>query len=100
MLHAGQSFNHQVQMARSESHVLVTAGIYSIVRHPSYFGFFYWGLGTQLVMGNVVCFFAYAAVLWMFFSNRVRVEEEKLVEFFGERYVEYRKRVPTLMPFI
>ena len=100
MLHAGQSFNHQVQMARSETHVLVTDGIYGVVRHPSYFGFFYWGLGTQLVMGNVVCFFAYAAVLWVFFSRRVRVEEEKLVEFFGERYVEYRRRVPTLMPFI
>ncbi|KAK3191035.1 farnesyl cysteine-carboxyl methyltransferase [Lecanicillium sp. MT-2017a] len=100
MLHAGRSFNHQVQMTRGAAHELVTDGVYALVRHPSYFGFFYWGLGTQMVMGNVVCFFAYAVVLWTFFKRRVQVEEGKLVEFFGDRYVDYRRRVPTLMPFI
>lgn len=100
MLQAGASFNHQIQWSRSESHVLVTEGIYGVLRHPSYFGFFYWGLGTQLVLGNVVCFFAYAGVLWYFFSRRIRVEEGKLVEFFREDYVRYRRRVGTWMPFI
>lgn len=100
MLHAGASFNHQIQWKKSDAHVLVTSGVYGWLRHPSYFGFFYWGLGTQLVMGNVVCFFAYTAVLWYFFSRRIRVEEVKLVEFFKDDYVQYRKRVGTGMPFI
>ncbi|KAL4726306.1 farnesyl cysteine-carboxyl methyltransferase [Fusarium chlamydosporum] len=100
MLEAGASFNHHVQTRKKDSHELVTSGIYSIFRHPSYFGFFYWGLGTQLVMGNVLCFFAYAFVLWKFFSVRIKHEETKLVEFFKDDYVEYRKRVGTKMPFI
>lgn len=100
MLHAGQSFNHQVQTQKAASHKLVTDGIYGYFRHPSYFGFFYWGLGTQLVMGNVVCFFAYAAVLWLFFSERIKKEEGKLVEFFKEDYLDYRARVGTKLPFI
>ncbi|ATY65282.1 S-isoprenylcysteine O-methyltransferase [Cordyceps militaris] len=100
MLRAGASFNHQIQWQKADSHTLVTTGVYAWLRHPSYFGFFYWGLGTQLVLGNVVCFFAYAAVLWYFFSQRVRVEEAKLVEFFQDDYVQYRKRVGTWMPFI
>ncbi|XWW92720.1 hypothetical protein V2A60_000646 [Cordyceps javanica] len=100
MLRAGASFNHQIQWAKADSHVLVTTGVYAWLRHPSYFGFFYWGLGTQLVLGNVVCFFAYAGVLWYFFSRRIRVEEAKLVEFFQDDYVQYRKRVGTWMPFI
>ncbi|KAL7921969.1 putative Isoprenylcysteine carboxyl methyltransferase [Trichoderma austrokoningii] len=100
MLHAGASFNHQVQTRRAESHLLVTTGIYGWLRHPSYFGFFYWGLGTQLVLGNAICFVFYAAVLCRFFRNRVRVEEEKLVQFFGDDYIDYRKRVGTLLPFI
>ncbi|OAA64135.1 protein-S-isoprenylcysteine O-methyltransferase [Akanthomyces lecanii RCEF 1005] len=100
MLHAGASFNHQIQWKKSDAHVLVTSGVYGRLRHPSYFGFFYWGLGTQLVMGNVVCFFAYAVVLWYFFSRRIRIEEVKLVEFFMDDYVQYRKRVGTWMPFI
>lgn len=100
MLHAGMSFNHQIQWSKSDSHVLVTSGVYGLVRHPSYFGFFYWGLGTQLVLGNVVCFVVYAGVLWYFFSRRIRIEEKKLVEFFKEDYVQYRTRVGTWMPFI
>ncbi|CAM1505457.1 Fc.00g110940.m01.CDS01 [Cosmosporella sp. VM-42] len=100
MFHAGASFNHQIQTRKADSHQLVTSGIYSIFRHPSYFGFFYWGLGTQLVLGNVVCFVGYTTVLWMFFSRRIRVEERKLVEFFKDDYVQYRKRVGTKMPFI
>jgi protein-S-isoprenylcysteine O-methyltransferase len=100
MYQAGASFNHQVQQRRAATHTLVTRGVYSFVRHPSYFGFFWWGLGTQLVLGNVVCFCAYAAVLWTFFRDRIEHEEDKLVDFFGEDYQRYRKRVPTRIPFI
>lgn len=52
------------------------------------------------MLGNVVCFCAYAVVLWMFFRDRVEHEEDKLVDFFREDYQRYRKRVPTLLPFI
>lgn len=100
MFHAGASFNHHVQTRKANSHELVTSGIYSIFRHPSYFGFFYWGLGTQLVLGNIICFFGYGAVLWMFFSKRIKHEEDKLIEFFMDDYVKYRSQVGTKMPFI
>ncbi|KAH7328612.1 Isoprenylcysteine carboxyl methyltransferase family-domain-containing protein [Stachybotrys elegans] len=100
MLEAGASFNHLVQTTRKSTHELITSGIYSYFRHPSYFGFFYWGLGTQLVLGNILCFMAYAFVLWRFFSTRIRHEEGKLIEFFQQDYVDYRKRVWTGMPFI
>ncbi|KAK0389131.1 hypothetical protein NLU13_2706 [Sarocladium strictum] len=100
MYQAGASFNHQVQQRRAATHTLVTRGVYSFVRHPSYFGFFWWGLGTQLVLGNLFCFCAYAAVLWVFFRDRIEHEEDKLVDFFGQDYQRYRKRVPTRIPFI
>ncbi|KAK3943061.1 Isoprenylcysteine carboxyl methyltransferase family-domain-containing protein [Diplogelasinospora grovesii] len=100
MVQAGPSFNHLVQHQRSSGHVLVTTGLYGRLRHPSYFGFFWWALGTQLVLGNVVSFFAYAAVLWKFFSTRIRHEEELLVKFFGDEYIDYRDKVPTMLPFV
>jgi protein-S-isoprenylcysteine O-methyltransferase len=100
MVRAGQSFNHIVQRRKGREHVLVTTGIYAALRHPSYFGFFWWALGTQAVMGNTICFCGYAAMLWMFFSRRIKGEEEFLVSFFGDDYVEYRKRVGTRIPFI
>jgi protein-S-isoprenylcysteine O-methyltransferase len=102
MVQAGPSFNHIVQEKKKEDHELVTTGIYGVMRHPSYFGFFYWGIGTQLVLGNPICFLAYAFVLWRFFQRRIRVEEQSMEKqkFFGENYAEYRKRVPTMIPFI
>ncbi|WQF75992.1 Putative isoprenylcysteine carboxyl methyltransferase [Colletotrichum destructivum] len=99
MVTAGQSFNHTIQHHRAESHTLVTTGIYAWFRHPSYFGFFWWAIGTQLVMGNLLSLVAYTGVLWYFFSKRIRHEEDLLVKFFGQDYVAYRKRVGTLIPF-
>jgi len=74
MVHAGTNFNHIVQHRKASEHQLVTTGAYHYLRHPSYFGFFWWGLGTQLVLGNTVCFLGYAVVLWRFFSRRISSE--------------------------
>ncbi|KKA28809.1 hypothetical protein TD95_002879 [Thielaviopsis punctulata] len=100
MIQCGRSFNHTVQRTRAADHKLVTHKIYSVLRHPSYFGFFWWAVGTQLAMGNVICLIAYVVVLWTFFSSRIRFEEHHLVEFFGEEYVEYRRRVKVWIPLI
>lgn len=72
MAQAASNFNHHVQSRHQEGHVLVTSGLYGYLRHPSYFGFFWWGLGTQLILGNMVCFVGYALVLWRFFSSRIK----------------------------
>lgn len=72
MAKAGSNFNHTVQMKKKQGHVLVTDGIYAWLRHPSYFGFFWWGLGTQIVLGNAVCLTGYIIVLWRFFRHRIR----------------------------
>lgn len=74
MISAGTNFNHRVQVRKRVGHELVTGGIYSILRHPSYFGFFWWGLGTQVVSGNSICLVGYALVLWRFFNERIESE--------------------------
>ncbi|KAI9791107.1 MAG: hypothetical protein M1816_004338 [Peltula sp. TS41687] len=100
MAHAGTNFNHRVQTKRSDEHQLVKTGIYAYLRHPSYFGFFWWALGAQVVLGNKICFVAYALVLWKFFSDRIKKEEEFLVRFFGQEYLDYRRRTGVGIPFI
>jgi protein-S-isoprenylcysteine O-methyltransferase len=100
MAEAGKSFNHIVQSRKKDDHVLIKSGVYRVLRHPSYFGFFWWGLGTQVLLGNHVCFLSYAAILWKFFATRIVKEERFLVQFFGQDYVRYRERTPVLIPFI
>jgi len=72
MAQAGSNFSHTIQMQKRQGHILVTNGIYAWLRHPSYFGFFFWGLGTQVVLGNLFCLIGYAVVLWRFFRHRIR----------------------------
>ncbi|CZT24921.1 related to prenyl cysteine carboxyl methyltransferase Ste14 [Ramularia collo-cygni] len=100
MKQAGTNFNHIVATEHRQNHILVTRGMYAYLRHPSYFGFFWWAIGTQLLVGNKVCLVGYAVVLWNFFYTRTIVEERNLVKFFGQQYEEYRKRTGTLIPFV
>lgn len=115
MIHAATNFSHAVAFRKRAEHVLVTDGVYAWFRHPSYAGFFYWALGTQVVLLNPVSFLGYAIVMWRFFYRRTRgelfvldyhvadvraAEEAALIKFFGEQYVEYRKRVGTKIPFV
>jgi protein-S-isoprenylcysteine O-methyltransferase len=75
---AGTSFNHHVQQKRRNDHVLITRGPYSWTRHPSYFGFYWWALGTQLLLGNAIATPVFAVVLWRFFFHRIPSEFEIL----------------------
>ncbi|KAJ6635260.1 Protein-S-isoprenylcysteine O-methyltransferase [Pseudolycoriella hygida] len=90
----------QVQYKKSKDHVLVKHGVYSIARHPSYVGWFWWSIGTQIILANPVCVVIYAIASWKFFNNRVYLEEITLLNFFGEEYYNYQKEVPTGLPFI
>ena len=53
MFTASTNFNHYVQYTKQEGHELVTHGIYSLCRHPSYVGWFYWSVGTQVIDNNL-----------------------------------------------
>ncbi len=100
MFHAGRSFNHIVQSVKRQDHVLVTDGVFGYMRHPSYAGWILWSVGTQIVLGNPVCILAYSYVSWAFFHERIAIEEYTLLQFFGEDYEKYQKKVPTGIPFI
>lgn len=100
MLTARTSFTHVVQSVREDDHRLVTTGVYALCRHPSYVGWFYWSLGTQLVLVNPLCTVGYLVASWRFFDERVLVEEATLLTFFGEDYYEYQQKVPTGLPGI
>ena len=91
MVTAGSSFNHIVQDEHDGQQVLITQGIYSMFRHPAYFGWFWWSVGTQVVLMNPICIIGYTYASFKFFQNRIPYEEEALIKMFGEKYHQYRK---------
>ncbi|KAI8827165.1 Isoprenylcysteine carboxyl methyltransferase family-domain-containing protein [Fimicolochytrium jonesii] len=98
MCTAGANFTHLVADEKETHHTLVTSGVYSIFRHPSYTAFYYWALGTQLVASNPFSALAFALTLSRFFRSRIRYEEYTLLNFFGDRYGEYMGRTGVWIP--
>ena len=71
MIEASSNFSHQIATEKKPTHSLVTSGVYALVRHPSYFGFFWWSVGTQVFLANPLATIVFVAVLWRFFSLRI-----------------------------
>lgn len=90
----------QVQYVRQENHKLVKHGVYNYMRHPSYVGWFWWSIGTQIILFNPFCIVIYTIVSWKFFHDRISLEEITLLNFFGKEYQDYQQDVPTGLPFI
>jgi protein-S-isoprenylcysteine O-methyltransferase len=97
---AGGHFTHLVAESRREGHKLVTAGVYARLRHPAYTGWFWWSVGTQLLLCNPLCVAAYAAASWLFFAERIPREEAHLRGFFGQAYDDYAARTYVLIPLL
>lgn len=97
---AKESFNHYIQREHKSKHKLITHGIYQLLRHPLYFGFYWLILGHQLWLGNWIMLVVCAYKLGNFFRKRIEFEEDFLVLFFGEEYVNYRKLVKVWIPLI
>jgi len=99
MFTAGKNFHHLIRERRDNQHQLVTHGIYRLCRHPSYFGWFVWALGTQVLLVNPISLCAWVYVLWKFFMSRIAHEEVTLKYFFGQSYMDYSTKVTKFIPF-
>lgn len=78
-------------------HELVQRGPYRLVRHPIYSGVTLALLGTAVAVGEVR---ALLAVLVALLAWRIKwpVEERFMIEQFGDRYLQYRRRVKAIVP--
>jgi protein-S-isoprenylcysteine O-methyltransferase len=94
------NFDYLVQYKKKKDHKLVKNGVYKIFNHPSYVGFYLWAIGTQFLMGNLICFIGFIFALYFFFKERIEEEEIFLIEFYGEEYLKYKNDVWEFFPGI
>jgi protein-S-isoprenylcysteine O-methyltransferase Ste14 len=77
----------------------VTTGILKRVRHPLYSATILLVLGyflfepTLAAMTSALCIFLYLPV-------GIYLEEKKLIQQYGDRYIQYKKEVPSIIPKI
>jgi protein-S-isoprenylcysteine O-methyltransferase Ste14 len=72
-----------------------TPWLYRYVRHPLYVGWFlaFWATPTM-----TAAHLLFAVMTSIYILIAIQFEERDLVDHLGEDYVEYRKRVPMLVP--
>lgn len=85
--------NWRAGVQKTDNTNLVTTGIYSISRNPAFLGFDLMYIGIVLSFFNwYLCFLTIFGVL-IFHLQIVNVEENFLIETFGEKYIEYKNKV-------
>ena len=84
-------------VAIQPGHTLVTTGIYSIIRHPSYLGLLVSSLGWALAFRSGVGVLLTVLTLVPVVA-RIRAEEVLLRSQFGAEYDAYRSRTSRLIP--
>lgn len=73
--------------------VLVTSGPYRATRNPMCAGFALMLLGAAFCVGTLPMLLAPAAFLWIIKTIFIPYEERKMERFFGQEYLDYKKRV-------
>jgi protein-S-isoprenylcysteine O-methyltransferase Ste14 len=96
--HLGRQF--RVHAGLYEDHELVTTGPYAIVRHPIYTSLLAILVCSLLILTPwqwaIVCMVLFLAGT----EIRVHTEDALLTSRFGDRFLEYQRRVRAYLPFV
>ena len=81
-------------------HRLVQSGPYRFVRHPGYTGFVLMALGVAVGYASWIGLAAVPILLLPALAYRMRIEENLLIEQFGDAYRDYVRKTKALIPGI
>ena len=90
----------RLQAGVYEDHELVQSGPYRFVRHPIYASMLAMLLAAGLLLASPTGRAVALVLMIAGIEIRVRAEDRLLAGRFGDRFAEYRARVPAYLPFI
>ena len=83
-----------------EDHKLVMTGPYGLVRHPIYTAMLGMLVATGIVLSHWLVLIIAVVIFLIGTFIRIRFEERLLSDAFGEKFAEWKGRVPGLIPFL
>lgn len=92
----GEQFTGTVQITKKQ--ILIQHGIYKDVRHPSYLGAYLSFIGTALWLDAMWSFVVVIIFMGGAYWYRIKVEEQALIQCFGENYQRYQKYSWRMIP--
>ena len=76
---------------------LATGEVYALVRHPQYLGFMLLTLGMFVHWTTLPTLLMWP-IMAVLYYRLARGEEKEMQQKFGDEYLEYRRKVPMLIP--
>jgi len=81
-------------------HQIVKKGLYKYIRHPAYAGSLVSFLGLGLAFSNWLSSIVIVVPILTAFIYRIQVEEQALIQAFGDEYLDYSNTTKRLIPKI
>jgi len=82
----------------AQSHALIQAGPYQIVRNPMYLGILFIGLGVVMAIFKLWAALIFILVFVIRYIALIHKEEKQLLKVFPREYKEYCRKVPRIFP--
>ncbi len=79
---------------------LVITGPYKLSRNPMVFGAFFFYFSISLYLDSLACFTALIVFLFLVVFYLKQTEEKRLYKDFGNEFIEYKRKVPMIFPFL
>jgi protein-S-isoprenylcysteine O-methyltransferase Ste14 len=80
-------------------HKLIRYGVYKHIRHPGYLGELFLYFSVPLFFHSLYGFFVMVFLI-PFILYRIKVEEQMLIEKFGDEYRDYMRKSKRLIPYV
>jgi protein-S-isoprenylcysteine O-methyltransferase Ste14 len=92
----GQNWSPKIDIVQDQ--VLVTQGIYKLIRHPIYAGLWLWAIAQPLLLHNWIAGFAFPLCYTILYFVRMPREEVMLQDQFGQEYLDYMGSTGRVSP--
>jgi protein-S-isoprenylcysteine O-methyltransferase Ste14 len=97
MLHRALGIYWSKTLQFKEGHSLITSGPYGLIRHPMYTSLFMIFIGLAIV-SSFWLHWILTIIMIIFFFRIVKIEEDMMINEFGEEYESYIERTGRYLP--
>lgn len=96
--HADLGSNWSYNVEVRDEHALVTNGVYKVLRHPMYSGFFVMNVSQALLIQNWIVGPLGLISFFVMYAVRVDAEEQLMRDHFGDEYNTYCESTDRIIP--
>ena len=100
LAHQSLGRNFSVSLDVREGHVLISKGIYGVIRHPMYSAFWLWAIAQFLLLPNWFAGSAGILGFGILYLGRVQQEERLMLDTFGDDYRIYMNNTARIIPWV